>query len=96
MTKEELTLDQIEHIKSAAYTAITMNRQTKKGQYTYEEARKIVLKWMGFGLPEGETWDMEKYFNKNVSGHGPVMQETRLIMNTEKEAWEALEYFNLL
>lgn len=89
-------LTETEYIKGAIYTAQTQHKSCLDGRVSFEKARKTVLKWMNFGLPEGQYHDMKKYFNKEVSGSGPVMSDIKLRTQSEKEAWEALEYFDLI
>lgn len=85
-----------DQIIGAIYTAQNQYILVKEGHVTYEKARETILKWMNFGKPDGEYHDMMKYFNKEVSGYGPVMSDAKLRMQSEKEAWEALEYFDLI
>ena len=79
-----------EFLKGAAYAAITNMACVKEGYITFEEAKKTVLKWMNFGLPEGEIWDMTEYFNPKVSGF-KLNEQMRNYFS--KEAREALKFF---
>lgn len=79
-----------EFLKGAAYTAITNHTAVKSGWCSFEEGKKTVLKWMNFGLPEGEYWDMNEYFEKSVSGF-KITEKIR--KEFTKEATEAFEFF---
>lgn len=82
----------LEHLKGAAYTAITMHQSVKDGSsISYEDARATVLKWMNFGLEEGQQHDMTEYFQFKDQKLDPTIRQ-----QFQEEAWEALEYFNLI
>lgn len=91
-----MKLTTTEHIKGAAYTAITMMESVKAGDIAYDKAKAIVLKWMNFGMPEGETYDMKEYFKKDVSGHGPIMVDEKLRKEMSEDAWNAFCFFDII
>lgn len=79
-----------EFLKGAAYTAITNYTAVKNGWCSFEEGKKTVLKWINFGLPEGEYWDMNEYFDKDVCG---FELNAKIRNEFSQEAVEALEFF---
>jgi len=85
-----------EFIKGAIYTAQNQHQSVLNGDTDYDSARKTVLKFMNFGLKEGQYYNMMEYFDSKISGAGDVMKNKVLLESSKKEAWEALEYFDLI
>lgn len=85
-----------EYIKNAIYTAQNQHKLVLSRHQKYDEAKEMIIKFMSFGLPNGEYHNLRKYFQNEVSGSGDIMSNEELRDHSKKEAWEALEYFNLI
>ena len=89
-------IQETEHIKNAIYTAQNQHKLVLSGDANYDEARNMILKFMNFGLEKGKQHDVIKYFKNEVSGSGEIMKDEILRDQSKKEAWEALEYFDII
>lgn len=79
----------IDQIKGAAYTAISQYASVIEGFVSFEEAHQIVKRWC-------EGLDMKRYFDRDISGHGAIMQDTKILKLMQKDAWDALTYFDII
>lgn len=79
----------IDRIKGAAYTAVSQYQSVIEGLVSFEEAHQIVKRWC-------EGLNMKNYFNKDISGHGPTMQDQRLLKSMQRDVWNALTYFDII
>lgn len=81
---------------SAIYMAQTQHECVKLGQQTYEEGREIILKFMNHGLPPGEYHNMMDYFKDGVADHSDIMKDPDILSESKRQAWDALDYFDLI
>lgn len=85
-----------ERIVSIIYTLQTQYELVKSGHQEYDEGRGIILKWMNFGLPEGQYHDLMEYFQEGIANHSDIMKNPKLLSESKRLAWDALDYFDLI